>query len=185
MLRRRIRVQVRNDLRPWFSFEITGPSLRSWSQSLVFIPGAVPISVPDIHWWSPSQGSVTDFRSGALKGNIFAATGDTRYRIKCWQTIYYTSPSVASTPVEVGYRRCRHFTKHWTSRPYTFPLSPVAANFWGKIHQFTSDWPPHNCHAERSEASLAIKILRDAQDDNKYTGLELVLRIAMDNLEEN
>ena len=107
MLRRRIRIQVRNDLRPWFSFEITGRSLRSWSQSLVLIPGGCP-----------------DFRSGALKGNIFAETGDTRYRVKRWQTIYYTSPSVASTHVEVGYRRRRHFTKHWTSTPCT--LSFVA-----------------------------------------------------------
>ena len=76
---------------------------------------------------------------------------------------------------------------HKTLNINTLHISLVAGlrKFWGKIHQFTSDWPYLHCHAERSEASLAIKILRDAQDDNKYTGLELVLRIAMDNLEEN
>ena len=122
------------------------PDLLSWSPSLTWVPDlrswpASRISVPDLHWWSPSQGSVTDFRPGALKGNIFAATGDTRYRVKCWQTIYYTSPS-------------------------------VAANFWGKIHQFTSDWPYLHCHAERSEASLTkgsilrITPLLNAQEEN-------------------
>ena len=168
MLRRTIWVQVRNDLRPWFSFEITGPSLRSWYQSLVFIPGGCP-----------------DFRSGALKGNIFAATGDTHYKVKYWRTIHYTSPRVVGTPLRQGYRRRRHFTKHWTSTPCTlaFVAGPrkslrtdISAYVWQTISQL-SCWTKWSI--------FRVKILRDAHDANKYTGLELALRIAMDTLEEN